>query len=49
MEEEKERSSYYIEKGTAREMRIEAATLGLSYPSEFFLMLWQHYKETKNK
>lgn len=41
----KVKSSYLIPEGIEREMRIEAAKLGLKYPSEFILMLWEQYKK----
>ena len=39
------KSSYYLPPDIDKEMRIEAAKLGLSYPSEFITMLWERYKE----
>ena len=39
------KSSYYLPQNIDREMRMEAARLGLRYPSEFITMLWERYKE----
>lgn len=41
------KSSYYLPPDIDKEMRIEAARMGLSYPSEFIKMLWERYKEKK--
>ncbi len=42
---EKVKSSFYLPPELDREMRIEAAKLGLGYPSNFIEMLWEKYKE----
>ena len=44
---DKEKSTYYIDKDIAREMRIEAATQGIRFPTEFILFLWEFYKQKK--
>ena len=46
-EQKKVKSSFYLLPDIDKEMRIEAAKLGLSYPSEFITMLWGKYKEKK--
>lgn len=46
--DEKEKSTYYLDKKIAREMRIRAAELGLGYPSEFIKMLWEFYQKNSN-
>lgn len=46
---EKVKSSFYLPVRLDREMRIEAAKLGLSYPSEFIVRMWEEYKKKNEK
>ena len=46
---DKVKSSFYLDKQTDREMRIKAAEVGLSYPSEFIVMLWDNYKAGRGR
>lgn len=45
----KAKTTYYLSPELDREMRIEAARLGLRYPSEFITMLYIHYTRTRNR
>ena len=45
--ETKVKSSYYLRPEVDKEMREEAVRLGVRYPSEFIVMLWEQYKEKK--
>ena len=45
--EAKVKSSYYLEAEVDQEMRAEAVRLGLRYPSDFILFLWEQYKEAQ--
>ena len=46
---DKVKSSFYLKPEIDREMRVKAAELGLTYPSDFIKMLWEYYRFNINK
>ena len=45
----KVKSSYYLPEDIDHEMRVEAAKLGMRYPSEFIALLFMFWKVTLNR
>lgn len=49
MDEQKVKSSFYLSEILDKEMRVEAAKLGLRFPSELIIMLWEKYQKSTQK